>query len=403
MLEAARGGRSGTLLLRGEAGIGKTSLLEYAPARAEDMFVLRATGVEVESGVAFSRCWRSSARCFRSSRSIPERQAGALRSALAMGPAEAGDRFTTGAAMLSLLAEAAEEQPLRAPRRRCPVGRRAVARCDPVRCPPARCRPRRGASMATRTGGGTDRRGPRPTRELYSRASIAMPWSSCSHARRHCPSRTKSSIPSWLRPAAIRWPSWSSPRSLRRATARNVEALEQPLPVADRIEAGLREADVAELGTAMCRAVCSSPRSATVGELDVISAAAGSHVVSTRRARASRGRRAGRPALRPARVHAPAGALRGVPGRRAVQRGVPPMRRLRRSCKRGGVPRRPRGTWVPRPSTPDERGRRGTREAAEAAARDAAGSPSPHAGSSAADSVDARRRPRDARRLLRRR
>ncbi len=112
LLEDARAGRSGTLLLRGEAGIGKTSLLDYAAGRAEDMLVLRATGVEVESGVAFAALLEIARPLLPFLAQIPERQAGALRSALAMGPAEAGDRFTTGAAMLSLLAEAAEEQPL---------------------------------------------------------------------------------------------------------------------------------------------------------------------------------------------------------------------------------------------------------------------------------------------------
>ena len=112
VLDAARGGTSTTLLVRGEAGIGKTSLLEYAADRAEDMLVLRATGVEVESGVAFSALLEIARPLLPFMAQIPERQAGALRSALAMGPAEPGDRFTTGAAMLSLLAEAAEEQPL---------------------------------------------------------------------------------------------------------------------------------------------------------------------------------------------------------------------------------------------------------------------------------------------------
>lgn len=54
LLADARGGESGALVLRGEPGIGKTALLEYAVERAEDFRVLRALGVESESELAFS-------------------------------------------------------------------------------------------------------------------------------------------------------------------------------------------------------------------------------------------------------------------------------------------------------------------------------------------------------------
>jgi len=54
LLDAARAGRSGVLVVRGEAGVGKTVLLDYAADQATRMRVLRACGVEAESELAFA-------------------------------------------------------------------------------------------------------------------------------------------------------------------------------------------------------------------------------------------------------------------------------------------------------------------------------------------------------------
>jgi DNA-binding CsgD family transcriptional regulator len=112
LLERARLGRSGALIIRGEAGIGKTALLEYAVGRADGMVVVRALGVEPEAELEFSAllelCWPLRDHLDE----IPEHQAQALRAALGLGPAEAHDRFAVGAATLSLLAAAAEDRPL---------------------------------------------------------------------------------------------------------------------------------------------------------------------------------------------------------------------------------------------------------------------------------------------------
>src|SRR5262245_42107586 len=105
-------GRSGALVLRGEAGIGKTALLDYAAEHAESMTVVRALGVESEAQLEFSGllelCWPLRDALDE----LPEHQAGVLRSALGIAPAEEHDRFSVGAATLSLLAAAAEANPI---------------------------------------------------------------------------------------------------------------------------------------------------------------------------------------------------------------------------------------------------------------------------------------------------
>ncbi|GGU92996.1 LuxR family transcriptional regulator [Actinomadura cremea] len=113
LLEGARDGRSGLLVLRGEAGIGKSALLEYAADAADGMRVVRATGVEYESGMPYAGLHMLLGRHLDGVAGLPDAQAGALRAALGMGGDRGdGDRFLVGLAVLTLLADLAEERPL---------------------------------------------------------------------------------------------------------------------------------------------------------------------------------------------------------------------------------------------------------------------------------------------------
>src|SRR4051794_34519568 len=112
LLDAARAGRSGALLLRGPAGIGKTALIRWTVEQASGLRVLRARGMESESDIPFAGLAELVAPLHGHLDDIPAVQASALRGALALGPATPSDRFTVPAALLSLLGRAAEDRPL---------------------------------------------------------------------------------------------------------------------------------------------------------------------------------------------------------------------------------------------------------------------------------------------------
>ncbi|HEY2704990.1 MAG TPA: AAA family ATPase [Candidatus Dormibacteraeota bacterium] len=113
LLGAVHEGRSGVLVLRGEAGIGKTALLDYAAAAASGCRVARVTGVESEMEFAFAGLHRlcGPEMLSRLDR-LPGPQRDALGSAFGLTEGGAPDRFLVGLAVLSLLADVAEEQPL---------------------------------------------------------------------------------------------------------------------------------------------------------------------------------------------------------------------------------------------------------------------------------------------------
>jgi predicted ATPase len=84
LLHRARAGRSAVLVLRGEPGIGKTALLDYAHATATDMTVLRCVGIEAEHELPFAGLHQLLRGCLGLLGRLPGPQAMALRSAFGL-------------------------------------------------------------------------------------------------------------------------------------------------------------------------------------------------------------------------------------------------------------------------------------------------------------------------------
>src|SRR5262249_27655699 len=112
LLESARTGLSGTLVLHGEPGIGKSALLAWAVEQAAGFRVLRAKGVEAEADRAYAALYELTRPILDRLERLSPPQAAALRGALALAPTSGLDRFSVYAATLGLLAAAAEDQPL---------------------------------------------------------------------------------------------------------------------------------------------------------------------------------------------------------------------------------------------------------------------------------------------------
>jgi DNA-binding NarL/FixJ family response regulator len=112
LLEAARASRSGALVIRGEAGIGKSALLADARDRAEDMHVLNAGGVESESELPFAGLHQLLRPALHLIDGLPGPQAAALNGALGLGDRGGEDRFLISVACLTLLSDLAERRPV---------------------------------------------------------------------------------------------------------------------------------------------------------------------------------------------------------------------------------------------------------------------------------------------------
>jgi DNA-binding CsgD family transcriptional regulator len=111
LLVAARAGESQVLVLRGDAGFGKTALLEYLSERAEGCRRARAAGVESEMELAFAGLQQLCATMLDRLEQLPGPQRDALGTAFGLRTGEPPDRFLVGLAVLSLLAEVAEDEP----------------------------------------------------------------------------------------------------------------------------------------------------------------------------------------------------------------------------------------------------------------------------------------------------
>jgi DNA-binding CsgD family transcriptional regulator len=107
-----RAGSSRALVLRGEAGVGKTALLDDLAQRASGCAVARAAGVESEMELAFAGLQQLFAPFLARLDDLPAPQSAALGTAFGLRAGPAPDRFLVGLAVLSLLSHAAEERPL---------------------------------------------------------------------------------------------------------------------------------------------------------------------------------------------------------------------------------------------------------------------------------------------------
>ena len=111
-MASVRGGPSRALVLRGEAGVGKSALLESLVAHASGCGIARATGVESEMELAYAGLQQLCAPFLDRLEGLPGPQRDALRSAFGLRHLGAPDRFLVGLAVLSLLADVADDRPL---------------------------------------------------------------------------------------------------------------------------------------------------------------------------------------------------------------------------------------------------------------------------------------------------
>ncbi|HEX8004954.1 MAG TPA: AAA family ATPase [Trebonia sp.] len=109
MLAGAREGAGGALVVRGEPGIGKSALLGYAMQGAAPMMVLSSGGVQDESDLAFAGLHELLRPVFSYLGELPGTQSQALAGALGLAPSAHADRLLISAAVLGLLAAAAED------------------------------------------------------------------------------------------------------------------------------------------------------------------------------------------------------------------------------------------------------------------------------------------------------
>jgi DNA-binding CsgD family transcriptional regulator len=112
LLGRVRGGESAVLVIRGEAGIGKTALMRYCARQAAGCRLVQVDGVEFEMELPLAALHQLCGPMLSGLAVLPEPQQRALRAAFGLAAEPAPDRFVLGLAVLSLLAENAAERPL---------------------------------------------------------------------------------------------------------------------------------------------------------------------------------------------------------------------------------------------------------------------------------------------------
>jgi hypothetical protein len=112
LLDQVRDGMSAALVLRGEAGIGKTALLNATVESAQDLSVIRLAGIESEMQLGYAALHRLLLPYLPRLEHLPEPQRDALRSAFGLASLAPSDRFLVSLAALSLLCDVAQEVPL---------------------------------------------------------------------------------------------------------------------------------------------------------------------------------------------------------------------------------------------------------------------------------------------------
>jgi DNA-binding CsgD family transcriptional regulator len=112
LLNAARGGDGGVLVVHGEPGVGKTALLDWAVEEGQQLRVMRTVGVEGEMELPFAALQQLCSPILDRSESLPEPQRDALGIAFGLSAGQAPNPFLVGLAALGLLSEASQERPL---------------------------------------------------------------------------------------------------------------------------------------------------------------------------------------------------------------------------------------------------------------------------------------------------
>src|SRR3981189_2064431 len=112
LLEAARGGHGGVLVLHGEPGVGKTALLEYAGKAGREFRVVQTVGVEGEMELPYAALQQLCSPILELTERLPIPQGDALAVAFGLSAGAPPSPFLVGLAALGLMSEASEEWPL---------------------------------------------------------------------------------------------------------------------------------------------------------------------------------------------------------------------------------------------------------------------------------------------------